>query len=142
MTAAHFTSLRRITVPNGDVFHALRHDDRDYAGFGEAYFTTIAYGAVKGWRRHTRMVMNLLVPAGRVRFVVMENGNPAVHDLAPEPASYGRLTVPPGCWLAFQGLGPSVNLILNIASIGHDPDEAETRPLDAFAWDWLLKDRD
>ncbi len=140
MTGAHVTPLRRIAVPDGDVFHGLRHDDEDFAGFGEAYFTTVAHGAVKGWRRHRRMVMNLLVPAGRVRFVVAEDGAQTQFDLAPEPDRYGRLTVPPGCWLAFQGLTRTTNLILNIASIGHDPSEAETRPLDAFARDWSLPD--
>ena len=41
------------------------------------------------------------------------------------PNEYIRLTVPPGIWFGFKGLGKPVNLISNIADIEHDPSEVE-----------------
>lgn len=144
MNGARFTPLPPIPTAGGTVLHGLKASDPDFAGFGEAYFSSVDQGAVKGWRRHTRMVMNLLVPVGRIRFVVAEDaegGVPVareVFDLGPDAASYGRLTLPPGVWMAFQGLSQGLNLLLNLASIPHDPAEAETRSLDTIAWDWTL----
>ena len=36
--------------------------------------------------------------------------------------------------MAFGGMGQGLNLVLNLADILHDPEEAESRALDAFAW--------
>ncbi|MDP8916382.1 MAG: dTDP-4-dehydrorhamnose 3,5-epimerase, partial [Pseudomonadota bacterium] len=57
--------------------------------------------------------------------------------LTPErPERYGRLTIPPGLWMAFGGVGGGLNLLLNLASIEHDPAEADSRPIDALPWAW------
>lgn len=134
--------LRQIATPGGDVLHGLKASDPEYAGFGEAYFSTVVFGAVKGWKRHRMMVMNLIVAAGTVRFVLFDDrdrvpGRYQSFDLSPDNAdSYARLTVPPGVWMAFTGKGEGLNLVLNIASIPHDPTEADSAPLDTIAWSW------
>lgn len=128
-----FTPLRRIAHPQGDVLHALKAGDAGFAGFGEAYFTSVHQGATKGWKQHTRMQMNLVVPAGRVRFHVHceRTGRTASFELGPN--NYGRLTVPPGLWMAFSGMDAPLNLVLNLASLPHDPAEAVNLPLERFA---------
>ena len=136
------TPLRRIATPNGDVMHGLRRDEPGFAGFGEAYLSWVNRGAVKGWKRHLAMTLNLVCAGGRVRLVVRDGGQPeAIREvvLGPdEPATRQRLTVPPGWWVAFQGLEPGPNLLLNLADLPHNPAEAQTRPLDAFEADWSL----
>jgi dTDP-4-dehydrorhamnose 3,5-epimerase len=136
---ARLTELRRIPTPGGDVLHAVKSGDPGFAEFGEAYLTTIEHGFRKGWKRHTRMVMNLVVAHGHVRFCVHDErtGQSQAFDLSPdEPGRHARLTVEPGLWMAFEGLGPGLNVILNVASIRHDPAEAENRPIEAFATAW------
>ena len=54
--------LKQIRVSKGDVYHALKSTDLGYVGFGETYFSWIEYGEVKGWKRHNRMTLNLVVP--------------------------------------------------------------------------------
>ena len=49
--------------------------------------------------------------------------------------NYARLTVSPGLWLAFKGLGED-NLVLNIADIRHNPIEADNRDLEDISYDW------
>lgn len=133
-----FTPLRRIQTPKGEVRHGLRASDPGFAGFGEVYFTEVLTGDTKGWRRHRLMTMNLIVVMGTVRFVVHDGSGlldtRAEFLLSAEDAApYGRLTVPPGLWMAFQGIGPTRNLLMNIASHEHDPAEADTCELDRFA---------
>jgi dTDP-4-dehydrorhamnose 3,5-epimerase len=134
-----FTALRRIPTPKGEVRHGLRSSDEGVAGFGEAYFTEVLPDTIKGWKRHRVMTMNLVVVSGTVRFIVHDGtgaeGAVVEHVLSAEgDAPYGRLTVPPGVWMAFQGVGPTHNLLMNLASHPHDPTEAEGCDLDAFAY--------
>jgi dTDP-4-dehydrorhamnose 3,5-epimerase len=80
-----------------------------------------------------------VVPCGAVRFLVLDEatGETGGWTLSPDsPDTYGRLTVPPGLWMAFGGVGEGLNLLLNIASIEHDPAEADGRALDALPWSW------
>jgi dTDP-4-dehydrorhamnose 3,5-epimerase len=126
------TPLRRIEHPKGDIFHGMKASDVGYAGFGEAYFTTIIQGETKGWKQHRKMVMNLVVPLGIVRFYVHDerHGRTAVHDIG--IPNYRRLTIPPGYWVAFEGLASSTNLVCNLASFEHDPTEAVNQPLENY----------
>lgn len=136
------TPLRVISAPEGDVWHGMKRTDPGYAGFGEAYFSTIAYRAIKPWRRHLRMTMNLIVPVGEIRFVLRDERPDSanagqVHTVRLSlEHNYQRMTVPPGMWLAFQGLAAPHSVVLNIANLLHDPDEVERRSLDTFAFDW------
>jgi dTDP-4-dehydrorhamnose 3,5-epimerase len=126
------TPLKRIFHPKGEVFHALKKSDMGFNGFGEAYFTSILYGETKGWKRHSQMSLNLIVPVGMVRFYIHDKCKKTTlsYDLGCE--NYARLSIPPGLWVAFHGLGRDLNLILNIASIEHDQKEASNVPLSTF----------
>ena len=103
--------LKHIVVPKGDIYHALKSTDEGYAGFGEAYFSQIEQGAAKGWKRHNRMTLNLVVPVGAVKFVIYDDreGSPTrgqFEEITLSPEScYQRLTVAPGLWMAFYGEG-------------------------------------
>lgn len=128
------TPLAIFDGAQGSVLHALRADAGGFAGFGEAYFSTVVQGAVKDWKLHARMVCNLVVPVGVVRFVIHDDreGSATRGVFMPvelSRADYRRLTVPPGLWFAFQGVGEGLNLILNVASIPHDPSEVKSLPI-------------
>ena len=53
--------LKQISVPKGDLWHAFKSTDEGFVGFGEAYFTQVKPHEVKGWKRHNRMVLNIVV---------------------------------------------------------------------------------
>jgi dTDP-4-dehydrorhamnose 3,5-epimerase len=138
------TPLKRIQNPKGDVFHALKCSEASFSGFGEAYFSSVISDEIKGWKKHTKMVLNLIVPSGAVKFIIYDDrenskscGQYSAVTLSED--NYNRLTVPAGVWMAFQGIGANFNLLLNIASIEHDPLEAKTVSLDHFDYDWSEK---
>jgi len=78
------------------------------------------------------MTLNLIVPVGTIRFHLRADDGSVAECIQLGEAHYARLTVPPGVWMAFAGIGATLNLLLNIASIPHDPDEAVTLPLEHF----------
>jgi dTDP-4-dehydrorhamnose 3,5-epimerase len=134
MSEVLYTRLRRIPTSQGEVRHGLRASDPGFAGFGEVYVSEVIGGKIKGWKRHRLMVMNLIVLTGTVRFV-LHDGEDLRRDYvisAEEEERYARLTVPPGLWMAFQGIGRGGNLLMNVASCEHDPEEAESCPLARF----------
>jgi dTDP-4-dehydrorhamnose 3,5-epimerase len=129
------TPLRRIETQGGDVLHALKCHDCGFFGFGEAYFSWIEHGAVKAWKRHTRMTMNLIVPIGNVRFVFYLGADQfRVEEIG--EARYQRITVPPGLWFGFQGCAQPRSLVLNLADIIHDPKESERLSQANINFDW------
>ena len=133
------TPLRKIETAGGDVLHAMKQSDAGYAGFGEAYFSWVSAGAIKAWKRHTQMTMNVVVPVGQVRFVFRCINAAGAEDFRIEEIGvdrYVRITVPPGIWFGFQGLGAQPNLVLNLASIPHDPNEVERLALMDINYDW------
>jgi dTDP-4-dehydrorhamnose 3,5-epimerase len=133
--------LKIIPHPKGSILHGLKKSDRGYVDFGEAYFSKVKYGEIKGWNKHKSMTLNLCVPVGAVAFVVYDDreksktsGNFFSVEISVE--NYQRLTVPPGVWLAFRGNFDGINLILNVANMEHDPEEVERLSLEKIEYKW------
>ena len=124
------TPLKIIHHPKGNVLHALKNSEESFSDFGEAYFTTINGGDIKGWKKHRKMIMNLIIPIGEVGFHFFHENKSAFIQAG--SSNYVRVTVEPNIWMAFEGIGDELNLILNIASLPHDPLEAENVDIGSF----------
>ena len=72
MDGVTLTPLKIIPHPSGDVLHGIKSSEASFAGFGEAYFSTINQGDIKGWKKHSKMTLNLVVPKGEIQFVIFE----------------------------------------------------------------------
>jgi dTDP-4-dehydrorhamnose 3,5-epimerase len=132
LDAVKVTALNRISHSKGDVLHFIKSNDPCFVGFGEAYFSFVHPGEVKGWKKHLLMTMNVVVPIGGVRFFIYDQGRRASWDYYVGENNYVRLTIPPCYWVAFEGVGDKTNLVLNLSDIQHDPTEALTAPLSQF----------
>ena len=135
------TSLKVIENPLGDVFHAMKSSDNGYKGFGEAYFSTINYKQIKPCKKHLKMTLNLVVPVGEIRFVLFDDRDNSKSkgkymDVSLSKKKYYRLTVPPGIWMSFKGLGSPLNLLLNLANLEHDPQEIIRSDNNKFKFNW------
>lgn len=142
INGVNITPLSIIDTKGGDVLHAMKMSDHGYSGFGEAYFSTIEPQAIKGWKRHKLMVLNLVVPVGTVRFILFDdrdnqdNVNRFQEVTLSIENGYSRLTIPPMIWVGFQGLGLQTSLVLNIANIEHSPEEVERKELAEIKFNW------
>jgi len=140
ITEVTTTPLSIIDTKGGAVLHAIKRSDYGFAGFGEAYFSTIEHNAIKGWKRHKKMVLNLIVPIGSVRFILYDdrkNQNKKFQEVVLSlKGGYDRLTVPPMIWVGFQGLDIHSSIVLNIASIEHSLEEVDQKELDEIKFNW------
>ena len=135
MDGVILTPLKQIRISKGSVLHAMKKSDIGFDGFGEAYFSTVNKNDIKGWKKHTEMTLNLVVPIGKMEFVIYNDKNHNFFNVTISQDNYQRLTISPGFWLAFRGLDEK-NILLNIASIEHDPSESESIDLDKIIYDW------
>lgn len=134
------TPLKKIPTEGGDVLHGLRENDNGYNGFGEVYFSLVKQGAVKAWKCHQRMTLNLVVLIGEISFVfhLTDKKNCFRTEKIGENR-YKRLTVPPGIWFGFQGYSKGSSLVMNLADIAHDPDEVLRKNISEIDYDWSIQ---
>ena len=135
MDGVILTSLKQIEHPNGDICHAMKRSDIEFSGFGEAYFSIIKKGDIKGWKKHTEMVLNLIVPVGEIKFVIYNENTNDFFSIQLSRSNYQRLTIKPNLWLAFKGINDE-NMLLNIASIEHNPNESISAELTSINYEW------
>ena len=135
--------LRIIGDERGRVMKVLSSADPQFAGFGEAYLSTVAPGTVKGWKTHLKTVQNMAVPIGRITFLLKDRrpesptfGRSVRVTLAGEPGLYRLLTVPPGVSYAWRNDSPAESYVTNCQSAPHDPAEGVTAPLEEDPPDW------
>ncbi len=129
------TPLKQIHNPKGDIFHAMKKSDGGFDGFGEAYFSTVHKDDIKGWKKHSKMTLNLVVPVGKIEFVLYNENSKEFFSVQLSQDKYQRLTVQPNLWMAFRGLEKN-NMLLNLASIEHDPSESENIELESILYEW------
>ena len=133
MDGVILTPLKQIHNSKGDIFHAMKASDNGFSGFGEAYFSIVNQGEVKGWKKHIEMTLNLVVVIGEIEFVVYDDNS--FYSIKLSKNNYQRLTVEPGLWLAFRGVSVE-NMLLNLASIEHNANESVNVDLYDFDYDW------
>ena len=133
------TPLNIINIPGGDVMHAMKASSVGYVGFGEAYFFKINNGAIKAWKLHKGMTLNLIVPAGKIRFVLFDDRNTSntqFQEFIISRDNYCRLTVPPMIWVGFQGLSDGNSILLNVANIEHNIYETDRKKIEQIEFNW------
>ena len=133
------TPLEIIETFGGNVMHAMKKTDLGYADFGEAYFSEIEKNTVKAWKRHREMTLNLIVPLGTIKFVMFDDRkgpNNIFQEVIISKENYCHLTVPPMIWVGFKGLSSFKSILLNIASIPHNPEEVDKKEIYKIQFDW------
>lgn len=141
MDGVVLSPLKQIANSKGDIYHALKKSDDNFYGFGEAYFTTVNFNEIKGWKKHSRMILNLIIPVGEIEFVIYDDREWSktkgeFFSVKLSQDNYQRLTISTGLWVAFKGSGKQLNLLLNVASMEHDPGESINVELADIQYEW------
>ena len=126
------TPLKIFSSPNGKVLRAWRSSEKGSGTLSEAYFSRVDYQCIKGWKKHLKMTLNLVVCEGIVTFAIFDDRSDQhlLRKISLGPKiEYARLTVPPKVWVSYRGDEDS-NMLINFADLIHEPTEAENLPLD------------
>ena len=120
--------LKKIPDERGCIYHILRCDDPLFEKFGEIYFSLVYPGVIKGWHLHKEMTLNYAVIQGMIKLVLYDDrensptkGN--LMELFIGEENYCLVKIPPNIWNGFKGIGNRLAIIVNCATLPHDPDE-------------------
>ncbi len=137
--------LRQIPDERGKVMHMLCRDDPWFQGFGEIYFSVVYPGVVKGWHLHRRMTLNYAVVHGMIKLVLYDDREGSstrgvVQEVFTGEESYALVTIPPGVWNGFKGIGDKTSIVANCSTLPHDPDEIDRKPAfdESIPYDWRI----
>lgn len=129
------TPLKKIYHPKGEILKAITKSDPVFSEFGEAYFSVINQGDIKGWKKHTKMISNLIVVIGEIEFVFHNEITKEFFNIKISQNNYKRLTIKPGLLMAFRGIKEN-NILFNLSNIEHDPDETINIDLNEIDYKW------
>ena len=129
------TSLKKIYHPKGEILKAITKSDSVFSEFGEAYFSVINQGDIKGWKKHTKMISNLIVVIGEIEFVFHNEITKEFFNIKISQNNYKRLTIKPGLLMAFRGIKEN-NILFNLSNIEHDPNETINIDLNEIDYKW------
>ena len=98
--------------PKGDVFKILDRSSKNYYGFGEIYISSLNSNASKDWNLHKKMILNLFVIKGKVKFLIKKNNK-----------IFSILTIKAKTWVKMINLNKKKSELINFASLKHDKSE-------------------
>lgn len=139
--------LKKIPDERGMILHMLRNDEKHFRSFGEVYFSLVYPGIVKGWHLHKKMSLNYAVPIGMIKLVLYDDRKKSptrgeLLEIITGEHKYELITIPPGVWNGFKGIGTVPALIANCSTHPHDSKEIiRMDPLDTsiIKYDWSTK---
>ncbi|MFC1849047.1 dTDP-4-dehydrorhamnose 3,5-epimerase family protein [candidate division CSSED10-310 bacterium] len=142
------TPLARFPDDRGMVMHILKSSDQEFQGFGEVYCSSIYPGVVKAWHFHEKITLHYVVVRGMIKFVLFDERDlspthKVIQEIFMGDHNYVRVTVPPGIWSGFMGIGVEPALVCNV--INHPHDETEIRRCDPhhshIPYSWARPDK-
>jgi dTDP-4-dehydrorhamnose 3,5-epimerase len=140
--------LRQIADERGKIMHMLRVDDTHFKEFGEVYFSVVYPGVIKGWHLHKQMTLNYAVPVGMIKLVLYDDREESptqdeLMELFIGESNYALVKIPPGVWNGFKGIGTESAIVVNCATLPHDPEEiVRMDPFDKhIPYNWELEHR-
>lgn len=140
--------LKQIFDERGKVMHMLRSDSPDYKKFGEIYFSCTYPGAIKAWHMHKEMTLNYAVIYGSIKFVLYDDRKESsskgqIQEFFISPENYQLVTVPPGIWNGFKGIGTDTSIVANCSTVPHSHEEIIRKKFNdsSIPYDWSIKYR-
>ncbi len=137
MKGVTITPLTKIPDDRGCIFHMATN--KTIKKFGEIYFSTIYPGVVKAWHYHTKMTLNYCVIKGMIRLVVSQGKE--FEEIYLGDRNYCLVTIEPGIYNGFMGMGTEEAIVANLTDIPHDKNEIKRFPYDYFDYKWEVKNR-
>lgn len=140
------TPLKQICDERGRVMHLFRRDWPIFKSFGEAYFSVVNPGVVKGWHLHKEITLNYTAVSGMIKCVLYDDRDASptrgeVNEFFLGEHNYQLVTIPPGIWNGVKGISASESLIAIVLDKPYNPDEVvRADPFkNDIPYDWALK---
>lgn len=115
-----------IKNPKGNIIKFLNKNEKYFKKFGEIYFSEIKLKKIKGWNYHQKNTCILMVPFGKVKFVVFDYFQKKRKEVILSDKNNLILQIPPRLWFSFTSLVKK-SIVVNIMDNIHKKDETKKR---------------
>tara|TARA_X000000950_G_C13756618_1_gene595011 strand:+ start:95 stop:523 length:429 start_codon:yes stop_codon:yes gene_type:complete len=122
---------------NGIILKILDNKQNNLKSYKDAYFSFVKFNKIKGWKKHLRMTMTLVVPVGRVKFVFYDEEK--FKSIIIGDNSFYKIIVPPNIWFAFKGISKGKNVVFNLANLKHNDKEVVKKRNIQIKYNWKKK---
>ena len=122
---------------NGKILKILNNKQSNLKFYKDAYFSFVKFGKIKGWKKHTRMTMTLVVPVGKVKFVFYDEDN--FRSIVIGDNRFYKIIVPPNIWFSFKGISKGSNVVFNLANLKHNDKEVVRKRNNEIKYNWKKK---
>ena len=122
---------------NGIILKILNNKQSNLKYYKDAYFSFVKFNKIKGWKKHTRMTMTLVVPVGKVKFVFYDENK--FKSIIIGDNRFYKIIVPPKIWFAFKGISKSKNVIFDLANVKHNDKEVVRKKNNEIKYNWNKK---
>ena len=129
---------KNIINKKGNIKKFLDKKSSYYKNFGEIYNTNIKYKKIKGWKYHKKMISNIFIISGKVKFVIAQKNKHKTifFEFILDPKNYNHIYIPNKVFFAFIGMSKQESILINFASIIHNDKESLNFNLDKFDYKW------
>ena len=122
---------------NGIILKILNNKQSNLKFYKDAYFSFVKYNKIKGWKKHKRMTMTLVVPVGKVKFVFYDDDK--FKSIIIGDNRFYKIIVPPNIWFAFKGISKDKNVVFNLANVKHNDKEVVRKRNNEIKYNWKKK---
>ena len=120
--------LQTFRDERGFVKHGMRCNDVNSSGIREVYFSNVKHGYYKGWKKHQKMILNIIVISGEMIFYLANNDFSEFVDFRISHNDEKRLTIMPNQWVAFTSAIKTSSTLINISNLINNEDIVENKP--------------
>ena len=124
----YLNDLQTFQDERGFVKHGMRCDDVNSYGIREVYFSNVKNGYYKGWKKHQKMILNIIVISGEMIFYLANNDFSEFIDFSLSHKDQKRLTIMPNQWVAFTSAINTSSTLINISNLINNEDIVESKP--------------
>ena len=122
---------------NGIILKILNNKQSNLKFYKDAYFSFVKYNKIKGWKKHKRMTMTLVVPVGKVKFVFYDDDK--FKSIIIGDNRFYKIIVPPNIWFAFKGISKDKNVVFNLANVKNNDKEVVRKRNNEIKYNWKKK---
>jgi dTDP-4-dehydrorhamnose 3,5-epimerase len=98
----------------------------------ELYCSEVYSNSIKAWKYHKKITNNFYVISGSIKFVILNKNKFLKFTIGNNQI----LTLPPGYWYGFKGLGKTKSLILNLINKKHNEKEMLRKKINEIQYNW------
>ena len=133
MDKIKFKKLKITKLKNGNIFHIFKNS-KSIKKINEIYCSQIKFNKIKAWKKHKKVNLKLVVPIGKVKFVMYNKKN--FYSAVVGEKKFGILTIPSGYWYGFKGENKHKSLIISFIDHKFSESETERKELKSIKYNW------